>query len=491
MVTYANFFGYPINGGDFLAGIHGTNQGEVLYGTFYSDSIFGWGGNDSLYGGYGNDLLDGGTGRDYLDGGYGNDTYIVDSLYDRVIEHFNRGIDTVKSTVSYSLPTYVEKLVLLGSAAINGYGTQYANTITGNNAANRLYGNDGNDLISGRGGDDVLVGGNGSDTLDGGKQDDFLIGNSGNDSLIGGYGNDTLDGGGGRDTLIGGYGDDHYVLNYVLNEGYYTLDFDQIVEHEGQGRDRITINGEFSLFGDQVFISAYTDQSIEDIYLVGFAPNSRIWGNEKDNYISAKDSTGWSIKLWGNDGDDEIHGGDTGSELLGGDGNDTIYGGAGNDFISGGEGENELYGGAGDDHLIDGVENASGDSYLNGGPGRDLLNGGPGADRLIGGEDHDEYRYLRPEYSLIDAPDRILQFDAPGAAVGDRIDLTFIDVDDLRITDGQGGVTVVDIDVADGPDMRILIEDGATAASEYTVRGLPDGENRYDNLLYDQYDILV
>ena len=52
-----------------------------------------------------------------MEGGRGNDVYIVDSAGDRVIERSGQGIDTVKSSVSFSLNgTHAEKLVLTGTA---------------------------------------------------------------------------------------------------------------------------------------------------------------------------------------------------------------------------------------------------------------------------------------------------------------------------------------------------------------------------------------
>jgi len=132
----------------------GTEASEDLIGTVRRDQLYGYGGNDrlyanggddQLYGGAGNDLLDGGLGADVMYGGAGDDLYRVDNLADVVSETTNPGfddggIDTVESTITYTLPSFVEKLYLKGAAAINGTGNDLANRLAGNEAANVLSG---------------------------------------------------------------------------------------------------------------------------------------------------------------------------------------------------------------------------------------------------------------------------------------------------------------------------------------------------------------
>jgi hypothetical protein len=71
------------------------------------------------------------NGNGILKGGKGNDTYLVDSSGDQVVENLNEGDDTVKSSISYTLPKHVENLVLTGQA-VNGSGNEFNNKITGN-----------------------------------------------------------------------------------------------------------------------------------------------------------------------------------------------------------------------------------------------------------------------------------------------------------------------------------------------------------------------
>jgi Ca2+-binding RTX toxin-like protein len=69
----------------------------------------------------------------------------------------------------------VEKLTLLGAAAINGTGNSLANILTGNAAANILDGGLGNDKLVAGNGKDTLIGGIGVDTLTGGANNDFFV----------------------------------------------------------------------------------------------------------------------------------------------------------------------------------------------------------------------------------------------------------------------------------------------------------------------------
>lgn len=204
--------------------------------------IFGKGGNDTLIGGPKNDLLDGGTQSDWMYGGKGNDTYVVDNRYDKAIEKGGEGVDTVQSTISFRLSTYVENLELRGYGNISGYGTNWHNKISGNKMNNSLYGYGGNDTLKGHSGHDFLVGGSGTDTL------------------VGGYGKDTLNGygytSGEYDILIGDadYGNlrskntydgaDTFILGSAYQAFYRGNGYATIKDFNWSEGDKIQLHGD-------------------------------------------------------------------------------------------------------------------------------------------------------------------------------------------------------------------------------------------------------
>jgi Ca2+-binding RTX toxin-like protein len=73
--------------------------------------------------------------------------------------------------------------------------------------------------------------------------------------------------------------------------------------------------------------------------------------------------------IYGDYGNDEIHGSNRSDHLSGGPGSDVIYGNDGGDYIEGGPGIDSLYGGAGND-VFSGGEGAD---YFDCGPGRDNI----------------------------------------------------------------------------------------------------------------------
>jgi Ca2+-binding RTX toxin-like protein len=168
------FLAYTLSGDD---AISGSAAVDYLIGFGGEDTLFGGGGNDSLFGGSDRDTLDGGAGADFLAGGKdgdlmrgasGDDTYLVADSSDLVVEAAGGGLDSILSYVSRVLPAQVERLVLIGTDAINGKGGGAADVIDGNEAANLIAGGDGRDDLDGDGGNDTLEGGNGRDLLNGG-----------------------------------------------------------------------------------------------------------------------------------------------------------------------------------------------------------------------------------------------------------------------------------------------------------------------------------
>jgi Ca2+-binding RTX toxin-like protein len=202
-----------------------TGTGNALNNILIGNSA-----NNTLNGGAGHDRLDGGLGSDTMVGGTGDDTYVVNQVGDVVSETAGQGIDTVESSITFTLGSNVENLILTGTANINGTGSSANNVLIGNSGDNTLSGGSGNDQADGGAGNDALMGGSGNDimsggdgidTLDGGSGDDQLLGGAGSDTLTGGSGADQFTGGTGNDTMTGGSGNDRYT--FVRGDGQDTI----------------------------------------------------------------------------------------------------------------------------------------------------------------------------------------------------------------------------------------------------------------------------
>ncbi|MCI4405668.1 MAG: hypothetical protein JHC35_00110, partial [Sulfuricurvum sp.] len=250
-------------GNDVISGSNSAN--EVFYGYEGNDTLTGRGGDDTLYGGVGNDLLSPGAGNDTVYGDAGIDTIdIADGAP-------GPAIITMDASGNFSYNSGKD----LAYGIENIYGTNYADTITGN-ALNNIF-----------------IGRLGNDTIDGGLGNDTFTGNNQND------GSDIFDGNGGIDTAD--YSGSARQIKVTLNGGT-----DATVAFTSNGA------------GDPV-----TNDIIRNIEnFIGGAGNDVITGDANDNILD-----GWS-------GTDTISGGDGNDTILARNtSNETLDGGADTDTL--------------------------------------------------------------------------------------------------------------------------------------------------------------
>ena len=402
--------------------------------------------NNVITGNTGSNILDGGAGADILNGGLGNDTYVVDNIGDVVTEAAAAGIDTVQSSISYTLGANLENLTLTGVAAINGTGNTLNNIITGNGSNNILDGGAGADIMAGGLGNDIYVVDNigdvvteaaaaGIDTVQssisytlGANLENLNLtgaaaingtGNALNNVITGNTGSNILDGGAGADILNGGLGNDTYVVDNIG---------DVVTEAAAAGIDTV-----------QSSISYTLAANLENLTLTGAAAISGT-GNSLDNIITG--NTANNI-LSGGDGNDILNGGTGADILIGGLGNDTyVVDNAGDAVIEaiiagtdtvqssitytlGANLENLILTGAA---AINGTGNDL-NNIIQGNAANNTLTGGLGSDTLTGGNGNDTFVYS----SIADSAfgpfnqDTINGFQLSGIFGIDRIDLSAID----------------------------------------------------------------
>lgn len=500
------------------AAIHatGNNGANLLIGNVADNQLSGLDGND---------VLDGKAGADTLAGGAGNDSYVVENLGDLVVEVEGEGIDTVQSTVAWTLGDNLENLTLTGSAAINGAGNALDNLLSGNNANNTLSGFDGNDVLDGKGGNDSLFGGAGDDVYVVAQAGDVVIemvnegvdtvrsaitytlgehvenlvltgasairgtGNALVNMLAGNSGNNQLDGLLGADVMSGGAGNDTYLVDDVG---------DQVVELAGEGVDVVKSTVTYELSAE-----------VENLTLTGNA---------------AIDGTGNVL-------DNILLGNAAANTLIGGAGNDTLSGGIGADAMIGGS-DNDIYtvdnvgdttielDGEGIDTVntaltwtlgehvenlnLAGASNRNGtgnamNNIIAGNRGINILNGMAGNDTLSGGLGNDTYRFdLNFGHDLIAEDDATagnldrIQFGA-GISASD-IALGRLN-DDLvvRTVDQQNSIQIADWFLADAHKIERIefaggvFWDAATIQSEamqtVDMPGLLRGDSQASVLL--------
>lgn len=270
---------------DYAGGTDTFTNMDAIRGTQLADTFNGADGDERFSGLDGNDTFDGGGGTDEIDYWW---------------SRFADGAAGVAVNLENGTATdpFGDTDTLISIEDIRG--TDFGDTLIGDDNDNQLRGGEGDDSISGAGGDDDLRGGKGNDTVEGGD---------GRDDLRGGEGDDTLDGGDGdRDEAL--YENTPGAINGNLTTGVVT---------DGWGDTDTLIDVEEIRGGD-----------FDDVLFGG---------------------TGFDSRLSGRDGNDSLTGADDDffTDLNGGDGNDTLDGGTGGAFFEPGAGDDVIIGGTEDE----------------------------------------------------------------------------------------------------------------------------------------------
>ena len=385
-------------------------------GNALDNVLTGNSGANRLTGHAGNDQLDGGAGADIMVGGDGDDFYYVDNVGDAVTEYAGTGpavtgLDTVFSSVSYTLSSNIEQLELTGASAINATGNAGANALTGNAAANTLNGGGGADFMKGLGGNDTYQVDNAGDVVfeefDAGNDLVFSsisytltdnverltltgtgnltgLGNAANNALTGNAGANALNGFGGADAMTGLDGNDTY---YVDNAG------DTVIEYAGANQAQSGIDAVFSTvtftLGANVENLTLTESA--NINGTGNSLANRLTGNTGRNVLNG--GAGADI-MTGLDGDDTYHvdnAGDVVTEYAGAGvaqtGNDLVIASIG--YTLGANVERLTLGGTA---AIDGTGNTAANTLIGNGAAN-RLDGKAGADTLTGGGGADTFAF--------------------------------------------------------------------------------------------------
>lgn len=135
----AGYYFFSVNGG--------TASSDQMNGSSGDDMLSGGAGNDTLRGYAGNDALYGGEGSDMLYGGTGDDNYYAD-LYDTLFEFDGEGTDTVYVDWNYTLPNFIENLVLNGVSNLGATGNSLNNRFVQNAGDNTINGGEGVDTVA-------------------------------------------------------------------------------------------------------------------------------------------------------------------------------------------------------------------------------------------------------------------------------------------------------------------------------------------------------
>ncbi|KAA1155045.1 calcium-binding protein [Pseudoalteromonas sp. FUC4] len=271
-----------LDGGDGADYIDGGKGNDIIFGGLGKDWLIGGKGNDLLNGGaeWG-ETLDGGEGLDIID--YTGDTLDGKGVYIRLDQNF---VTTLEIKDSHSWLDMID--------GINNNTLQHDNLISIENAIGSQY----SDSINGDDGDNILHGGVGGN--------DWIGGGRGNDTAS--YEGNTEDGAGVFVRLNLGWA--------WSSEDNYNMTWQQIVDG---------INNNI-LDHDKL-------GSIENV--IGSIHSDSLGGDNNNNVIDGREGNDY---LSGGHGDDVLIGGLGVDHIVAGSGNDMIFADEADSFINGGTG---------------------------------------------------------------------------------------------------------------------------------------------------------
>lgn len=438
-----------ISGVNFQNNIDAGAGNDIVLGGAADDSLIGGEGNDRLVGAGGTNQLDGGAGNDILVsvgsndtllGGDGDDTFFVRFLSNTMTVTGGDGFDVLALSSGGSI-------FLSSSSLVTGIeevrGSNFNDTLFGDDGDNRLIGGDGDDRISGGAGVDFLDGGDGYDTLEfdfnggavvvdlaantvsggfaegdtimnfeavqGGSSTDTILGNDADNVFTYRGGNDIYDGRGGSDTLsTRGYNDirinlEAETIEFRSNGNYFLFGQLSLTSIEnlqgGFGIDVLIGNNSDNILdggsGDDILTGAGGGDTF--IFATGFGDE---FGNDiitdfsigldivdlralsTNSIVSTRVVDGNMVVEVAMDGGD-VHSSITFEGISAAEWSRQSYV-LSTDFV--GSSSNDFYNGTASGDLALGL---GGSDTLNGGAGADELYGGDGNDLLFGGDQND------------------------------------------------------------------------------------------------------
>jgi Ca2+-binding RTX toxin-like protein len=297
----------------------------------------------------GNDTLTAGSGVATMNGGSGNDVFVVNNASDVVQNTYSTASDTIQSSVTYTLPTNVNSLLLTGTAAVKGTANNGTDTLSSNSGVDTLVGGTGNDTFVVNNASDavqdtsttasntiqasvtytlptdvnnLVLTGTGALTGTGNSGNDLLTANSGADTLVAGAGADTLVSGSGVDSLVGGAGTDLFEVNNTSD----------VVNVSAAGNDSIQSSVSYTLPTNVQYLMLTGTSALTG---TGGSQTSLVVGNSGNDTLNG--GSGIAVLEGGRTaGQDVLQASGNQAALIGGAGSATLTGGTYKDFFAAG-----------------------------------------------------------------------------------------------------------------------------------------------------------